>query len=177
MDCEKGKTNVAQILYLLWLLVKGYRLFLAVVWQSWVKFQKQETGKVIKREGVTKDVPTWFDLPQTFLKTDERHRKCQSNSFRVTSLCKLLVVLSFKMITEWSLYMVSHIDCKPFSSFESVLAGISSVDIYACLQLRWSFGPSRHKDKRKTRGMTTALIMKFCLHFKVRHKIKKKFNC
>lgn len=108
MDCEKGKTNVAQI-FLLWLLVKGYRLFLAVVWQSWVKFQKQETGKVIKREGVTKDVPTWFDLPQTFFKTDERHRKCQPNSFRVTSLCKLHCCLKFQD-DYWviALYMVSH---------------------------------------------------------------------
>lgn len=49
-----------------------------------------------KKRGVTKDVATWFDSPQTFLKTDERHRKCQSNSFRVTSLCKLHCCLKFQ---------------------------------------------------------------------------------
>lgn len=92
MDCEKGKTNVAQILYLL--LASGQRL--QIISGSCVTFQKQETGKVIRREGVTKDVPTWLYLPQTFLKTDERHRKCQSNSFRVTSLCKLHCCLKFQ---------------------------------------------------------------------------------
>ena len=129
-----------------------------------------------KKRGVTKDVPTWFDSPQTFLKRTSVIVNVNLILSAWHLYANYTVVLSFKMIAEWSLYMVSPIDCKPFSSFESVLAGISSVDSYACLQLRWSFGPSRHKDKRKTRGMTTALIMKFCLHFKVRHKIKKKFN-
>ena len=57
--CRWIAKRVRQMSRIISALASGQRL--QIISGSCVTFQKQETGKVIKREGVTKDVPTWFD--------------------------------------------------------------------------------------------------------------------